>query len=211
VHFQNPHQHYSDSAVSVNDGKLSLFNLNEPKSFEYRDSTYLVPYGVGCINSFHSFSTKHGYFAIRSKTPIGTATWPAFWLTGKKNWPPEIDIFEMYGKCDTANIHEQTMSVHYGSIEGKTKGSITKNLNLPQNTNTIFHIYSCLWEPKKITFFTDGVLVKTVKLNRWMRKYFDEEMYVIINNAIDNRYIDCLEANQLPHKFEIDWVRVYTK
>ena len=211
VHFQYPHQYYSDSAVQVNRGKLRLSNRYTPKKFVHNDSTYIVPYGVGCINSYHSFSAKYGYFAIRSKNPRGTATWPAFWLTGKHSWPPEIDIFEMYGECDTNEIHTQTMSLHYGSIEGGTKGSLTKKIELPKDTDEKFHVYSCLWEPKRITFYTDGILVKSIRLNRWMRKYFNEEMYIILNNAIDHRYLGCVDSSELPHTFEIDWIRVYTK
>ena len=211
VHFQYPHQYYCDSAAFVKNGKLHLMNYYAPKEYRYKDSIYTVPYGVGCINSFYSFSSKYGYFAIRSKNPTGNATWPAFWLTGKYSWPPEIDIFEMYGACNGRDIHKQTMSLHYGSTEGNTKGSLTKSVQLSKDTDVKFHVYSCLWEPKKIRFFTDGVLVKTIRLNRWMRKYFDAEMYIIVNNAVDYNRLNCVNSLELPQKFEVDWVRVYTK
>jgi beta-glucanase (GH16 family) len=70
---------------------------------------------------------KYGYFAIRSKNPTGPATWPAFWLTGQKNWPPEIDIFEMYGKSNGEKIHRQTMTVHMGKTETRTKRMVVKS------------------------------------------------------------------------------------
>lgn len=211
VHFQYPHQYYCDSAAIVKNGKLCLLNYYAPKEYRYKDSTYTIPYGVGCINSFYSFSSKYGYFAIRSKNPIGKATWPAFWLTGKYSWPPEIDIFEMYGACNGRDIHKQTMSLHYGSIQGGTKGSLTKSVQLSKDTDSKFHIYSCLWEQKKIRFFTDGILVKTIRLNRWMRKYFNAEMYIIVNNAVDYNRLNCVNILELPQKLEVDWVRVYTK
>ena len=211
VHFQHPHQYYCDSAAFVKNGKLHLMNYYAPKDYRYKDSTYTVPYGVGCINSYYSFSSKYGYFSIRSKNPTGNATWPAFWLTGKYSWPPEIDVFEMYGACNGRDIHKQTMSLHYGSIESDTKGSLTKSVQLSKDTDYKFHIYSCLWEPKKIRFFTDGVLVKTIRLNRWMRKYFNAEMYIIVNNAVDYNRLHCVNSLELPQKFEVDWIRVYTK
>jgi hypothetical protein len=55
----------------------------------------------------------------------------------------------MYGACSGRDIHKQTMSLHYGSIMGGTKGSLTKSVQLSKDTDSKFHIYSCLWEQKK--------------------------------------------------------------
>lgn len=210
-HGQFPHQYYGDTEVFVSDGILHLQNRYAPMDFEYRDSQLSIPYGTGLVNTYHSANFTYGYFAIRSKNPSGPATWPAFWLTGRYNWPPEIDIFEMYGHCTGKDIHEQTMTVHFGKIENHSKTSLTKKVQLPMETDTVFHIYSCLWEPGKISFYTDGVLLKEIKLNRWMQQFYMEPMYVVINNAVDHNYLGCMKNELLPVDFQVDWIRIYQK
>jgi len=210
-HVQFPHQYYGDSEIFVKDGTLHLLTRYAPKPILSQDSVYISTYATGLVNSYYSHNFIHGYFAIRSKNPKGPATWPAFWLTGKYNWPPEIDIFEMYGKCDGNDIHEQTMTLHFGKTENNSKTSITKSLQLPANTDTVFHIYSCLWEPGKISFITDGVLVKSVTLNGWMEQFYREKMFIVLNNALDHRYLDCIDNAKLPNDFQIDWIRVYQR
>lgn len=209
-HGQEAHQYYNnDTAVKISNGNLILYNLFSPRKFKIGDSFKSIPYAMGIINGYFGQSYQYGYFAIRSKNPTGPATWPAFWLTGKYNWPPEIDIFEMYGRCNGNSIHEQTMTLHFGKIENKTKSLLTKSFQLPNNTDTSFHIYACLWEPGKISFFTDAVLIKTITLDNWMQQFYNEPMYLVINNSIDKNYIRCLKPEHLPQSFVVDWVKVY--
>lgn len=210
-HGQYPHQYYGDTEVFVSNGILHLQNRYAPIKVNQADSQITIPYGTGLINSYYSFNATYGYFAIRSKNPPGAATWPAFWLTGRYNWPPEIDIFEMYGRCTGKDIHKQTMSIHFGKIENRTKGLLAKSTQLPSNTDTCFHIYSCLWEPNCIKFYTDGVHLKTIKLNKWMKQFYSEPMYIILNNAVDHRYLNCIDKAQLPSTFEVDWIKVFQR
>jgi beta-glucanase (GH16 family) len=209
-HGQLPHQYYGDSEVFVKNGILYLQNRYAPKTFLVGDSQIIIPYGTGLINSYYSQQFTYGYFAIRSKNPSGPATWPAFWLTGKNNWPPEIDIFEMYGRENGKSIHEQTMTLHFGKIETQTKKLITKSIRIGSDTDTAFHIYGCLWKPGIVTFYTDGIKVRTIKLNRWMNQFYCEPMYIVVNNAIDHRYLKYLDNSKLPVNLEVDWIRVYT-
>jgi beta-glucanase (GH16 family) len=205
-----PHQYYGDSQIFVKDGILHL--LNERKMYTFnknKSDSITIPYGTGLINSFNQICFQYGYFAIRSKNPSGPGTWPAFWLTGKNNWPPEIDIFEMYGGKDGKKIHEQTMTIHVGKTETHTKRMILKAMNLPTNTDSVFHIYACHWEPKKITFYTDGVKIKTIKLSKWMRQFYKEPMYLIVNNALDHNYLKEISTAKMPQDFQVDWVQVY--
>lgn len=178
------------------------------------DSTHkkaiVIPYSVGVANTFHSRSFTYGFFAIRSKNPAGPATWPAWWLTGKNNWPPEIDIFEMYGGKTGNGVHTQTMTVHTGKVETHTKEMMMKKIRLSADTDTAFHIYACLWTKNRIEFYTDNVRVKSIKLNRWMSQFYQEPMYLILNNALENKYIPQLISNgNKTTDFLIDWVQVY--
>ena len=170
----------------------------------------LIPYSIGLVNTFHSNSFTYGFFAIRSKNPAGPATWPAWWLTGKNNWPPEIDIFEMYGGATGEEVHTQTMTIHTGKVETHTKQMLMKKIRLSEDTDTDFHIYACLWTQKRIEFYTDNVLVKSVKLNKWMRQFYREPMYLILNNALENKYLPQLvNSGNQTSDFQVDWVQVY--
>jgi hypothetical protein len=170
----------------------------------------LIPYSIGLANTFHSKNFTYGFFAIRSKNPSGPATWPAWWLTGRNNWPPEIDIFEMYGGATGKQVHTQTMTIHTGKVETHTKQMMMKKIRLSEDTDTAFHVYACLWTPTRIEFYTDNVRVKSVKLNKWMRQYYREPMYLILNNALENKYLpNLVESGNRTSDFQVDWVQVY--
>jgi beta-glucanase (GH16 family) len=170
----------------------------------------MIPYSIGIVNTYHSMNFTHGFFAIRSKNPDGPATWPAWWLTGRNNWPPEIDIFEMYGKATGNAVNTQTMTVHTGKVETHTKQMMMKKLRVSEDTDSLFHIYACLWTPKKINFYTDGVIVKSIRLNRWMAQFYQEPMFLVLNNALENTYIpDLIKSGNKTSDFQVDWVQVY--
>lgn len=100
----------------------------------------MIPYSVGVVNTFHSQNFTYGYFAVRSKNPSGPATWPAWWLTGKNNWPPEIDIFEMYGKVTGKSVNTQTMTVHTGKVETHTKQMMMKKPRCGRHRFSLSHL-----------------------------------------------------------------------
>jgi beta-glucanase (GH16 family) len=205
-----PHQYYGDSEVFVKNGYLYLLNQSRKKTFNSNTKDSItIPYGTGLINTFKSNSFQYGYFAIRCKNPQGAATWPAFWLTGRYHWPPEIDIFEMYGKKDGSTVHKQMITLHLGETENKSKRQFERGFKLPSNTDTSFHIYSCDWNDKRIRFYTDGVYVKSFRLTAWMKQYFQEPMYLIVNNALDHRYLEYLPKGKFSQAFVVDWVKVY--
>lgn len=54
---------------------------------------------TGMIATSESWAQTYGYFEITARIPEGVGYWPAFWLTAAGvGWPPEIDIFEAYGR-----------------------------------------------------------------------------------------------------------------
>lgn len=210
-HSEHPHQYYSNEQIRTKSGFLYLGGAYSPRKFKSGDSIITIPYAVGLINSDISFSQKYGYFEIRSMNPAGAAAWPAFWLTGAHRWPPEIDIFEMYGKKGKGSIHNQCATIHYGKAGKRSRGYLSKRINLPNNTDSVFHIYGCEWTPTHIKFFTDGKLVRYIRVNKRLRKWMNDEMVVIINNSFDENYLKYLPKDFKGNQFVVDWVRVYRK
>lgn len=61
---------------------------------------YPVHYLSGTVFAKQQFTVKPGGgydFEADFKAPVAKGTWPAFWLTAVKGWPPEIDIAEWKG------------------------------------------------------------------------------------------------------------------
>jgi len=44
-----------------------------------------------------------------------------------------------------------------------------------------------------------------------MRQFYQEPMYLILNNALDHEHLEPLKTAQMPQDFQVDWVQVYQK
>lgn len=60
-----------------------------------------IRYHAGTIHAKHQVTVSEEYpeYEISGsfKAPVTKGTWPAFWLTSVKGWPPELDILEFKG------------------------------------------------------------------------------------------------------------------
>ena len=81
----------------IRDGVLSIVASRTPPAL--KEVLFNNEYVSGILTTQSSFSQKYGYFEIRSKIPVGTGVWPAFWmLADDGGWPPEIDVMEGRGQ-----------------------------------------------------------------------------------------------------------------
>ncbi|MCR9127554.1 MAG: family 16 glycosylhydrolase [Rhodobacteraceae bacterium] len=80
-----------------------------------------IAYLTGQINTHQTWAQQYGYFEITARIPRGKGRWPAFWLTSAAlGWPPEIDIFEAYGKGierTTRRDHRFNVAVHFDDVD----------------------------------------------------------------------------------------------
>lgn len=63
-----------------------------------------INYLSGAVGAKQKFTVGQGQtlnFRASFLAPVARGSWPAFWLTGVNNWPPEIDMAEWKGsgKC----------------------------------------------------------------------------------------------------------------
>jgi len=209
IHPGNPHQWYGDSVVRVENGVLFLDGIRAPLKMQVNGVDTIVPYQVGLIASEPGFSCRFGYFEISARIPEAPALWPAFWLTPVNGWPPEIDIFEMYGKKSGKSINRTSMSIHYGTIEGGTKSQQIRFLRLPDDINRKYYRYACLWEPNRIRFYFNGYLVGQVRLNPDLAAYLNTDMYVVLNQSFHDQYLQYLPSEMPIYSMEVDYIRVY--
>lgn len=116
-----------------------------------------IPNAIGIIRSIQGW--KYGIFIITARMPKGTYLWPAIWLTGIKNWPPEIDIVESYSGPDMKQ--DLQSNVHFKS-NGKIDHIRAKTHPLPIDETENFVEYAVWWEADFVRFYYNGYLVREV-------------------------------------------------
>ncbi len=213
----NELQEYVDSEenIVVRDGKLILKPVTKNKKKKL--------YTSGRVNTQNKHDFKYGIIECSAKVPKGKGFLPAFWMMPTDEqlygqWPlcGEIDIMEVLGN-DTSRSYG---TVHYGSPHAESQGSIQLGEDAFSDG---FHLFSCEWEPGRITWYVDGEQIHTE--NDWFTKPvgqkekpypapFNQPFYIILNLAVGGDWpgdpaknADYIDSAA----FEIDYVKVYQK
>lgn len=214
----NELQEYKDSSenIYIKDGSLVL------KPVKTVDSDGKVSYTSGRINTQNKHNFKYGLFEARIKVPAGQGFLPAFWMMPANEnlygqWPRcgEIDIMEVLG-------HETTTSygtIHYGNPHSESQGTYTLDKG---NFSDEYHTFSAEWEPGKINWYVDGILIHTE--NDWYSATegqgeitypapFDQPFYIILNLAVGGNWPGNPDENTDFNEaaLMIDYVKVYQK
>lgn len=171
--------------------------------FNFRESNHAVPeldYTSGMLSSYPSFNPTYGVFEARMKLANTQGSWSAFWMHPTNMvWPPEIDIMENWGRPSF-----NTTSVHTYHFPRPTPGGFTStDYSAGPDLGSSFHTYSAAWEPGKIRWFVDGVLVKTTTDSAVSAT----PMYLILNLAGDKD--DPNAGANAPFSIDISYVRAW--
>lgn len=169
------------------------------------------------INTRHKKEFLYGRMEVRAKIPSALGTWPAIWMLGvnrsETGWPAcgEIDIMEHVGYNPDvvhANIHTKAYNHSIGTGKG----------NRIEVTDpwADFHIYAVEWAEDRMDFFFDDSVYfsytndMTGNNDTWP---FDKPHYLLLNLAYGGGWggQKGVDTSLLPVKFEIDYVRYYTK
>lgn len=158
----------------------------------------------------------YGRFEIRAKLPTGRGTWPAIWMLptdwayGK--WPAsgEIDIMENVG-YDPDTIVASAHTESYNHVFNTQKNA---RIEWPGAYND-FHTYSLEWEPDAYRIYLDHTHYFTfVNEGTGYKEWpFDKPFHLLLNLAIGGNWggNQGIDDSLFPHKFEVDYVRVYKK
>lgn len=118
------------------------------------------------------------------KAPIKKGTWPAFWLTAVKGWPPEIDILEFKGDAD-----------NWQNTFITSKNCTTIKKNIPDALEN-WHQYSIELSRidathTKVIYFLDGE-----KTGEHWTDFTNKPMWLIINLQMEGSSgtVDALES-----------------
>jgi beta-glucanase (GH16 family) len=191
-----------DENATVENGRLRL------KCEPDRDNRHDYSYSTGVVTATRFVCRRGYYYEARQKLPRGATDaeysnglWPAFWLTGRGAWPPEIDIHEFFG-CNNryhATIH---------STDGTERGTNVA-VAAPAAT-TDFNVYAVHWRADdRVDVYYNGALQGT--LNE-PDPYL--EMVMIINFGVhgpgdEMAWLGGASRNAYPQYYETDWVRVW--
>ncbi len=169
------------------------------------------------INTRHKKEFLYGRMEVRAKIPSALGTWPAIWMLGvnrnETGWPAcgEIDIMEHVGynpEVVHANIHTKA----YNHSIGTGKGNRIEVFDPWAD----FHIYALEWSEDRMDFFFDDSIYfsysndMTGNNDTWP---FDKPHYLLLNLAYGGGWggRQGVDTSLLPVRFEIDYVRYYTK
>ncbi len=171
-------------------------------------SASLISKGIG--------DWKYGKIEISAKVPTGKGTWPALWMMPTYSeyggWPRsgEIDIMEYIGVEPqslwyNAHFYGTNNSGHSSSGSGAVKA-----ISDPFNQ---FVKFTLLWTPEKLEWFANDVKYHEYKktADDYRIWPFNKEFYLILNLAYGGSWggYKGVDDSLLPHKFLIDYVRVY--
>ena len=172
------------------------------------DSVIEFPYEVSKLFSYNFLKQKYGRFECRMTLPYAPHSWPAFWLWGPP-WPPEIDIIEALGRETGKSVIYQEINLHYGTQENrKQMGAWPVKIDRPRNIGRVFYEFALEWYPDRLDFYTNGVLVFSFDDREILDKWFNQPMWVVINNSI--RYAGYEELGpDYYSEFLVDYIRVY--
>jgi beta-glucanase (GH16 family) len=208
-----PKEYFDPSSISIANSILTIESTYAPQTFSYISpngtnyGNWTINYKTGWIETIH-FKQLYGYFEIRCKIPDSNGAWPAFWLAAvyPDPWPPEIDIFEFYTSEKKKSFLHAT--IHWKNKKGKHKQR-SRKIKICDASKS-FNIYALEWTPNYLKwYFNNKLILKEI----YHVDEFKYKFQILINGAMEDFYTDpsVLNGMQLPHKYEIDYVRVYKK
>jgi hypothetical protein len=187
----------------IREGILSIVASRTPPAL--KPVLFNNEYVSGILTTQSSFSQKYGYFEIRSKIPVGTGVWPAFWLLADDGgWPPEIDVMEGRGQ----RPGDMVMTTHWRIPATGFVESCGFDFSVPNAWNH-FHDYGVLWTRDRLVYFIDRKPVSDIKVPIG----FDDPMYMIVNLAMGSKnfqgvgFVDAESPVEV--EFEIDRISAY--
>ena len=207
----NEAQYYTDKDSAnawVDNGILTIKAIKKAVKNKRFTSARLVSKGKG--------DWQYGRFEIRAKLPTGRGTWPAIWMLPTDweygGWPEsgEIDIMENVG-YQPDSIFGSTHSKSYNHIIGtqKTKGIYSST------SYKDFHVYALEWDADECRVYMDNVQYFSFKNEYTGHEAFpfDKRFHIILNLAIGGNWggMYGIDEHIFPHKFLIDYVRVYQR
>ena len=202
-------QYYTSKRLEnarIEDSVLILEARKEKFSGADYTSASVISRGIG--------DWKYGKIEIRAKVPTGKGTWPALWMlptNSEYGWPTsgEIDIMEYIG-VEPQNLF---YTCHFEGNNGTGHMSSGTKSSYISNPFNQFIKFTLVWTPDKLEWYAnDRKYHQYIRTSNDIKLWpFNKEFYLILNLAYGGSWggYAGVDDTKLPHKFLIDYVRVY--
>lgn len=214
-HPDNPHTYYGEPELLETSSCAKFTIKYNPRTFKddlRTGNPITINFQNSLLSTQRSFRQQYGRFECRCTQAFDKGVWNAFWMWGSK-WPPEIDVYENYGKKTGKSAAIQEINLHYGVVADGTKSAMrgwgVRYMKKPDAKK--FNEFVCEWSPKKIEFFTNGVRVFRYTRKDVLDKWFNDpvaNMWVVINHGFDSNIVHQDEKDYYS-EFLVDYIRVY--
>ena len=207
-------QEYTNSAenVRIEDGNLVITVKEDMGKFT-----------SARVRTQDKLTFKYGTIEARIKVPnLADGLWPAFWTLGNNfglvGWPycGELDIMEMGSSAAISvdRINRRIGSAAHWDNDGSW-ASFSRSLDLVDDINDEFHVFSMDWTPERITTYIDGQQVWTfhIEIDTCAScSEFHNPHFIILNMAVGGTYTGLLGSDQItaamPAEMQVDYVRI---
>jgi beta-glucanase (GH16 family) len=182
-------------------------------SGDWRRNREFGEYSSADLTTKGLFSWTFGRVEVRAKLPEGSGVWPAIWAMGdvRTGWPScgEIDLMEYVG-ADPDILHS---GIHFKDLETRKHRKIGVKWPVTAALSGDFHVYALERTAERIDFFLDDQLVQSIAVDEagpGADNPFRKPHFLLLNLAMGG-WGGEVDESLFPHKFWIDYVRVFTK
>ena len=211
----SPIEHPNNSPFSVSNSILTITCRRNP-GLTGISNQWLSGYLVS--NHITNLTWKYGYFEWRMRLPNPVrGMFPALWLYNGEptradgQQAAEIDVFETFGISDGMTWEN---GWHLSPTPGTNSASIQQRYDI-----TDWHTYGVEWLPWGITFYRDGVAIRTAapEASPWFET--GPKMSIRMDYSMDPSWLTAGDprlstsadpAVGVEPRMEIDYVRVWT-
>lgn len=189
IHPSMPWQMMGYDAVQFcnKDGSVNLLINKTDKKAVHEGVVYFPEVSAGSLWSRDQF--LYGTFEIECTLPKTDYGWPAFWLLGDHDWPPEIDIFEFFPGHIQKNKRRLTATTHwknyiYDPIIDNEIGITDEDSSWYRFSGSRISV-SLVWTPDKIEWWYEGILIRRDTKHM---EHFQKPMRIIIGTGVQEDY-----------------------
>jgi beta-glucanase (GH16 family) len=195
---------FSKENVTQADGKLQLTMRKEKVSEEFTSLGYR-DYTSAAIHT--KARSSYGYYEVKAK-PMNSGGSSSFWFQQDSDpaWATEIDVFEIGGKA-AGFERKYNMNLHvFRTPEKKEHWSIGGVWIAPWRFVDAYHVFGLDWTPKEITYYVDGVRVRSVENTHW-----HQPLFLIFDSETMPKWFGMPNDEDLPSTFCIEYVRAWKR
>ena len=192
----------------------SLYLRNQERGYIGTDPEGNFEYTSGWVNStgklLFNGTQRSVYIELKAQFPIGADVWPAIWLvTDAPHWPPEVDIWEYFGRFFT--YRDDVMALRYIYGEWNDKEDNSKEIRPFHATYdaSAWHVYGWEWTSESMKWYLDGELIHTLAkgIDIPEADWPDEDFAVVMNNGIMS--VNAGAGAVYPNYLKIDYFDIF--